>query len=77
MKIDLEKLKEIEEQYKEQGLPNYTLHLMLSKVIAYDEAPYSLAPNNIVLAINTLKELGIIEAEDKKETKKPLEHLNS
>lgn len=77
MKINLKKLKEVEEEYKEHNLPNYTLHLMISQVIAYGEAPYTLAPNNIVLAINTLKELGIIDAEDKKETKKPLEHLNS
>lgn len=76
MKINLEKLREVEEQYKEQNLPNYTLHLMLSKVIAYDEAPYTLAPNNLILSINTLKELGIIDTEDKKEPKKP-QHLNS
>jgi hypothetical protein len=75
MKINLERLKEVEEQYKEQNLPNYTLHLMLSKVIAFDEAPFSLAPNNLVLSINTLKELGIIDMENK-ELKKP-QQLNS
>ena len=55
MRIDLEKLKQVEEQYKEQGLPNYSLHLMLSKIIAFEDAPYGLAPNNIILSINTLK----------------------
>ena len=76
MKINLEKLKEVEEKYKEQNLPNYSLHLMLSKVIAFDEAPFSLAPNNLILSINTLKELGILDMEDKRETKKP-QQLNS
>lgn len=76
MKINLEKLKEVEEKYKEQNLPNYSLHLMLSKVIAFGETPFSLAPNNLILSINTLKELGILDMEDKRETKKP-QQLNS
>jgi hypothetical protein len=76
MKINLERLKEIEEKYKEQGLPNYTLHLMLSQVIAFEQAPFTLAPNNIVLAINTLKDLGILDMEGKKDPPKT-QQLNS
>ena len=76
MKIDLEKLKEVEEQYKEQGLPNYSLHLMLSKVIAFEDAPYGLAPNNIVLSLNTLKDLGILVMDDTKKSPK-VQQLNS
>lgn len=76
MKINLERLKEVEEKYKEQGLPNYTLHLMLSKLVAFDEAPYTLAPNNLILSINTLKDLGILDMEESKEPKKP-QQLNS
>ncbi len=76
MRINLERIKEIEEKYKEQGLPNYTLHLMLQQVIAFDEAPFTLAPNNLILSINTLKELGILDMEDKRETPKP-QQLNS
>lgn len=75
MKLNLEKLKEVEETYKEQGLPNYTLHLMLQQVITFEQAPYSLAPNNVILSINTLRELGILDMEGK-ETKKP-QQLNS
>jgi hypothetical protein len=76
MRIDLEKLKQVEEQYKEQGLPNYSLHLMLSKVIAFEDAPYGLAPNNIILSLNTLKELGILVMEEP--TKNPkVQQLNS
>jgi len=75
MKLNLEKLKEVEEQYKEQNLPNYTLHLMLSRVISFEEAPYSLAPNNLILSINTLKELGILDMENKEKPK--TQQLNS
>ena len=76
MRIDLEKLKQVEEQYKEQGLPNYSLHLMLSKIIAFEDAPYGLSPNNIVLSINTLKELGILIMDET--AKKPkVQQLNS
>lgn len=77
MKINLEKLKEVEEQYKEQGLPNYTLHLMLSRVLGFEESPYSLAPNNVVLAINTLKDLGILEMEDNTKKTEKVEQINS
>lgn len=76
MKINLERLKEVEESYKDQGLPNYTLHLMLQQVIAFDQAPFTLAPNNVILAINTLKDLGILDMENKREEKKP-QQLNS
>jgi hypothetical protein len=76
MRLNLEKLKEVEEQYREQGLPNYTLHLMLQQVIAFKEAPFTLAPNNIILSISTLKELGILEMDEgKKEIK--YQKLNS
>jgi len=71
MKINLERLKEVEEKYKEQGLPNYSLHLMLQQVISFEQTPFALAPNNIVLAINTLKDLGILDMEDKREPQKP------
>jgi hypothetical protein len=76
MRINLEKLKEIEEKYKEQGLPNYSLHLMLQQVIAFERAPFNLAPNNITLAINTLKDLGILDVEEKKDLSKT-QQLNS
>lgn len=75
MRLDLEKLKQVEEQYKEQGLPNYSLHLMISKVIAFEDSPYSLAPNNVVLSINTLKELGILIMDENKSPK--VQQLNS
>ena len=75
MKINLEKLKEVEEKYKEGNLPNYTLHLMINRIVSFDEAPYSLAPNNLILSINTLKELGILDMEGK-EIKKT-QQLNS
>ena len=76
MKIDLEKLKEIEEKYKEQGLPNYTLHLMLQQVISFEQAPFTLAPNNIILAINTLKDLEILLVDEVRKDK-PIQQLNS
>lgn len=76
MKINLEKLKEIEETYREQGLPNYTIHLMLSQVINFEQAPYTLAPNNITLAINTLQDLGILEMDSNKKEANP-QQLNS
>mgnify|MGYP001765502927 CR=1 FL=1 len=75
MKINLEKLKEVEERYKEQGLPNYSLHLMLQQVITFEQAPFSLAPNNVILSINTLKELGILDDDGRKEAK--IQQLNS
>jgi len=76
MKINLEKLRKVEERYKEQGLPNYSLHLMLQQVITFEQAPFSLAPNNVILSINTLKDLGILDDDNnKKETK--VQQLNS
>ena len=74
MKIDLKKLQEIERKYQAGELPIHTIRLMLSQVIAFGDAPYKLAPNNIQLAISTLKELGILT---EMESVKPVEQLNS
>jgi hypothetical protein len=74
MKIDLKKLKEVEKEYEQQELPSYTLRLMLSQVISFGDTSYILAPNNIRLAISTLKELGILTEMD---VIKPVQQLNS
>ena len=50
---------------------------MLSRVLGFEESPYSLAPNNVVLAINTLKDLGILEMEDNTKKTKKVEQINS
>jgi hypothetical protein len=74
MKVNLKKLKEIEKEYQEQELPAHTLRLMLSQVLAFGDTSYKLAPNNIQLAISTLKELGILTEMD---IVKPVQQLNS
>jgi hypothetical protein len=76
MKIDLEKLKKVERKYDDSGLSHYAIELMLKEVIAFNQAPYKLAPNNVMLSMNTLIDLGIlIIEEDKKDP--PVQQLNS
>ena len=74
MKLDLKKLQEVERTYEEQELPAHTIRLMLSQVLAFGDTSYKLAPNNIQLAISTLKELGILTEMD---VIKPVQQLNS
>lgn len=74
MKLDLKKLQEVERAYEEQELPAHTIRLMLSQVLAFGDTSYKLAPNNIQLAISTLKELGILTEMD---VIKPVQQLNS
>ena len=61
MKINLEKLKKIEELYDNSHSSELALRQMISIVLDYHNSPYTIAPDNVKLAINTLKDLGIIE----------------
>lgn len=74
MKIDFQKLKEIEGQFcSSQMLPGniqitaelslFTLQRMMKIVLEYNESSYSHAPSNVRLAFETLKSLGIIVEE--------------
>jgi hypothetical protein len=74
MKLDLQKLAQVEKTYSEGVLSHNALNSMISQVIAFEDTSYKLAPNNIQLAINTLKELGILI---ETEPEKPKQHLNS
>jgi hypothetical protein len=55
MKIDLRKLKKLEQEYHDYGTSMYLIQSMLGIVL---EGPTS--DKNFVLSFNTLKELGII-----------------
>lgn len=63
MKLNFEKIKEIEDSYSGNPIAISTLQLMIDTVMYHTELPG--VNNNSVyyLAINTLTELGIIETE--------------
>lgn len=73
MKLDLKKLAKIEKEYCENPVAVNSLQTMVDIVLHFNETTYRLAPNNVSLAITTLKGLGII-----KETETPeVQQLNS
>ena len=85
-KIDLKKIKELEVTYcTTQSLPGdinitsdlslYTLQRMMRIVLDYDNSSYSCAPENVKLAFETLKSLGVIVEEGKTDAK--IQQLNS
>lgn len=64
MKIDLKQLAKLEKQYRfDNPVALNTLQSMVDIVLQYNEASYALAPNNVELALTTLKELGVITYE--------------
>jgi O-phosphoseryl-tRNA(Cys) synthetase len=75
MKIDLKKLQKVEKQYEESRLSTDTLHLMINNVLNFQDTSYSLAPNNVKTAINTLTDLKILIS-DGIDTP-PVQQLNS
>lgn len=85
MKLDLKRLQKVSMQFASQKLPGdiiidnsltqHALHIMVTNVLNFYEAPFNLAPNNIKTAINTLVELKILILDDN--TKPPVQQLNS
>jgi hypothetical protein len=79
MRIDLKKLTSLEASLamSKDGVVNttslFTLREMISLVLQYRETGYELAPNNVKMAFNTLKQMGIIKDTPDKE----VQQLNS
>lgn len=62
MKLDLKQVAKLEKQYRyDNPVAANTLQTMIDIVLGYSENSYKLAPNNVQLALTTLKELGIIK----------------
>lgn len=59
LKIDFERLKDVQ-KFNDDELSKHTLQGMLSVVLNFSDTSYKLAPNNVQLALNTLKDLKII-----------------
>lgn len=85
MKIDLKKLQRVAIQLASQNLPGgvaidnsltqKALEVMVTNVLNFNETSFTLAPNNIRVAINTLVDLKILILDDK--DKPPVQQLNS
>ena len=76
LKIDFERLKVI--QNKNAGtLLLQTLEHMLKVVLNFSETSYKLAPNNVQLALNTLKDLKIIVETTETTENAKVQQLNS
>ena len=70
MKIDLKQIAKLEKQYRfDNPVALNTLQSMVEIVLHYNEASYELAPNNVKLALTTLKELGVISEQSTPATK--------
>ena len=65
MKIDLKRLKEVEESFETKELSSYALKSMVSSVLEYDRASSNICPTHVQIAINTLSELRILISDDK------------
>ena len=59
LKIDFEKLKNVQ-RFNTETLSLFTIEHMLRVVLDFSDTSYKLAPNNVQLALNTLKDLQII-----------------
>jgi hypothetical protein len=75
MKINLEKLREIEKDFEGDHITSGVLQTMLNTVLEFYNTPNNSTPNNVRLAVNTLADLGIIEEE--KEPSKKIKQINS
>ena len=78
MKINLEKVKELEKKYQNDKLTLSVIHSSINSVLTYPVDEYGSKKSNVVIAIATLKNLGILEEET--EVKKPqpnVQQLNS
>lgn len=75
MKINLDKLREVENSYEGHDITRETLSSMLKTVLDFYNSSYSIAPDNVKLAYNTLIDLRIIEEDLNKE--KEIQHLYS
>jgi hypothetical protein len=65
MKINLKRVKELERTYCDSPVSINTLQEMISLVLRFQEAPMNLATNNVSMALETLKDLGVIVDESK------------
>jgi hypothetical protein len=61
MKINFEKLSTFEQSCYNSSLTLQAVNKMIENVLNYREDKYENAPQNIKMAIDTLKDLGIIE----------------
>ena len=71
MIINFNKLEKLEKSFDSNAVSEETLLLMIETVLKFDDTSYILAPDNVKLALNTLKKLGILveEKEEKKSSK--------
>lgn len=65
MKIDLKQLSKLEKQFRnnDQHVSLNTVQSMIELILGFNETSFKLAPDNIKMAITTLKELGIYKDE--------------
>lgn len=63
MKINIEKLQLLDIKYANNELVASSISTMIKEVLRYDNTKYENAPENIKLALRTLKYLGVIEEE--------------
>ena len=69
MRIDIKSLHAVESVYKDQDLSLFAIRTMLANVIEFGVTSYKLAPDNVKMAILTLKELNILVDDDEPKSK--------
>ena len=74
LKIDFERLKNVQKKNSE-SVSLQTLEHILKIVLNFSDTSYKLAPNNVQLALNTLKDLKVIVEESSE--KPEVQQLNS
>jgi hypothetical protein len=60
MKLDLLRIKILEKEYEANSICTQSLTTLIKLVLDYNNTPYYTSPDNVKLAINTLKELKVL-----------------
>lgn len=76
LKIDFQKLRMIQIENSE-AISLQTLQSMLLVVLNFSDTSFKLAPNNVQLALNTLKDLGVIVETTETTKNSDVRQLNS
>jgi hypothetical protein len=75
--LNLFMLKTIEDSFKDSNSCYNSLQIMIDQVLNWKESSFKFAPDNIKLAIKTLKNFKVLEEIDEEDSKTKLQHLNS
>lgn len=70
-------LKTIEDSFKESTACYNSLQIMVDQVLNWKDSSFKFAPDNVKLAIKTLKNFKVLEEIDEEDSKKQPQHLNS